>query len=88
MTRIGSQPVSLQFPRKKSLMKIGKLARRRAPGLEGLCAEGGVLMRAPIHVKRYDDGYFHAHPLHTMFALIAAFVLAALVVLVLVPSAG
>jgi hypothetical protein len=44
-------------------------------------------MRTPIHLKRHGDSYFHLHPLHAVFALIASFVLAVLIVLTLVPSA-
>jgi hypothetical protein len=40
-----------------------------------------------IHLKRHGEGYFHVDPLHAMFALVASFVLAVLIVLVLVSSA-
>jgi len=33
-------------------------------------------MRTPIHLKRHGDSYFHLHPLHAVFSLIASFVLA------------
>ena len=44
-------------------------------------------MRTPIHLKRHGDSYFHLHPLHAVFSLIASFVLAVLIVLTLVLSA-
>ena len=44
-------------------------------------------MKTLIHLKRNGGVYFHLHPLHAMFSLIAAFVLAVLVVLMLVSSA-
>ena len=47
----------------------------------------GVLMKTMIHSKRHGDGYFHVHPLHAMFSLVASFVLAVLIMLVLVSSA-
>jgi len=44
-------------------------------------------MKTPIHLKRHGDNYFHLHPSHAMFSLVASFVLAVLIVLVLVSSA-
>lgn len=44
-------------------------------------------MKTLIHFKRHGDGYFHVHPLHAMFSLVASFVLAVLIVLVLASSA-
>jgi hypothetical protein len=44
-------------------------------------------MKTSIHFKRHGDSYFHLHPLHAVFSLIASFVLAVLIVLMLVPSA-
>jgi hypothetical protein len=41
----------------------------------------------PIHLKRHGDSYFHLHPSHAVFSLIASFVLAVLIVLTLVLSA-
>jgi len=46
-----------------------------------------VFMKTPIHLKSHGDGIFHLHPLHGAFAVIASFVLAVLIVLMLVPSA-
>jgi len=46
-----------------------------------------LFMKTLIHLKRHGDGYFHLDHQHVVFLLIAGFVLAALVVLVLVPSA-
>ena len=47
----------------------------------------GAFMRTPIHLKRHGDSYFHLHPSHAVFSLIASFVLAVLIVLTLVLSA-
>lgn len=44
-------------------------------------------MKAPIHLKRHGGSYFHLHPSHAVFSLIASFVLAVLIVLMLVRSA-
>jgi len=44
-------------------------------------------MRAVVHLKRHGDSYFHFHHLHATFSLLASFVLAVLVVLILVSSA-
>jgi hypothetical protein len=44
-------------------------------------------MKALIHLKRHGDGYFHVHPLHTIFSLVSGFVLTVLIMLVLVSSA-
>ena len=44
-------------------------------------------MKTPIHLKRRGDSYFHLNPLHAVFSLVAIFVLAVLIVLMLVPSA-
>ncbi|HYL16047.1 MAG TPA: hypothetical protein VEV41_23640 [Terriglobales bacterium] len=44
-------------------------------------------MKTLIHFRRHEDSYFHAHPLHTMFSLIASILLAVLVVMMLVGSA-
>jgi len=42
-----------------------------------------------IHLKRHGDGYLylHLHQLHAIFSIVAGFVLAVLVVLVLASSA-
>ena len=40
-------------------------------------------MKTLLHFKRHEDHYFHAHPLHLSFSLVAAFVLAVLFVFVL-----
>jgi len=42
-------------------------------------------MKTLIHLRRRGDSYFH--PQHAIFSLVASFVLAALVVLILVSSA-
>ena len=44
-------------------------------------------MKTLIHFKGHGNGYFHLHPQHAVFSLVASFVLAVLVVLVLVSSA-
>jgi len=43
-------------------------------------------MNTLIHLERHSEGYFRLHPLHAVFSLIASFVLAVLVVLMLVSS--
>jgi hypothetical protein len=59
-----------------------------AAGAAWSAAVGGrVFMKTPIHLKRHEDGIFHLHPLHGAFAVIASFVLAVLIVLMLVPPA-
>lgn len=47
----------------------------------------GAFMKTPIHLKRHGDNYSHLHRLHAVFSLMASFVLAVLIVLMLVPSA-
>jgi hypothetical protein len=44
-------------------------------------------MRTLMHFTTHRDRYFHAHPLHGTFSLIASLALAGLVVLMLVLSA-
>ena len=44
-------------------------------------------MKTLTHFKRHGDSFFHLNPQHVVFLLVAGFVLAALVVLVWVPSA-
>jgi hypothetical protein len=44
-------------------------------------------MKTSMHSKRPTDNYFHMHPSHAIFSLIASFVMAALMVLALVSSA-
>jgi hypothetical protein len=44
-------------------------------------------MRTLLHFKTHDGGYFHIHPFHSAFSLIASFVLAMLIVLLLVTTA-
>jgi hypothetical protein len=46
-----------------------------------------AFMKTLINLKRYGDGYFHLHPLHAKLSLLAGFVLAVLVVLILASSA-
>jgi len=48
---------------------------------------GRLFMKTLTHFKRQGDSSFHLDPQHVVFLLVAGFVLAALVVLVLVPSA-
>lgn len=44
-------------------------------------------MKTLMHLKRSGYSYFHGHPFHSMFSLIAGFVLVVLVVLMLALSA-
>jgi hypothetical protein len=44
-------------------------------------------MRTLLHFKTHDGGYFHSHPLHSVFSLIASFILSVLIVLLLVSTA-
>jgi hypothetical protein len=44
-------------------------------------------MKRPIYPKKYGNGLFHVDQQHVVFFLVAGFVLAALVILVLVSSA-
>jgi len=44
-------------------------------------------MNTLIHLKKHGNSFFHFDQQHVAFFLVAGFVLAALVVLVLVPSA-
>ena len=46
-----------------------------------------LFMNRLIHLKKYGNSFFHVDQQHVIFFLVAGFVLAALVVLVLVPSA-
>jgi len=40
-----------------------------------------------LHFHTHDGGYFHSHPLHPAFSLIASCVLAMLIVLLFVATA-
>jgi hypothetical protein len=44
-------------------------------------------MKTLIHLKSHGNTYFHFHPQLALFSLVASFVLAVLVVLILVSSA-
>ena len=44
-------------------------------------------MKMLIHLKGHGNSYFHLHAQHAVFSLVASFVLAVLVVLVLISSA-
>jgi hypothetical protein len=44
-------------------------------------------MKTLIHFKGHGSSYFHFHPQHALFSLVASFVLAVLVLLVLISSA-
>ena len=44
-------------------------------------------MHTPTHWRTERGCYFHAHPLHAVFSLVASMLLAGLIVLVLVLSA-
>jgi hypothetical protein len=45
-------------------------------------------MKTLTHFRTHDDRYFHWHPLHAMFALMASAMLAVLMLLILVVSAS
>jgi hypothetical protein len=47
-----------------------------------------LFMKTLIHLKKYGNSFFHVDQQHVIFILVAGFVLAALVVLVLVSSAS
>jgi hypothetical protein len=84
----GARRISLKFQGEKepniseNSARNERLAERDWPPL----AER-LLMKTLIHFRRHEDRYFHAHPLHTMFSLIASILLAVLVVMMLVGSA-
>ena len=44
-------------------------------------------MKTLIHLKSHGNTRFHFHPQHVLFSLVASFVLALLVVLILISSA-
>jgi len=44
-------------------------------------------MKTVPHLKRGEDRFFHPHPLHITFSLVAGFVLAVLIVFVLATPA-
>ncbi len=44
-------------------------------------------MKTLMHFKGHGDSYFHLHPQHALFSLVASLVLAVLVVFILVSSA-
>jgi hypothetical protein len=44
-------------------------------------------MKTLTHLKNHGNSHFHFHPQHALFALIASFVLALLIMLILVPPA-
>jgi hypothetical protein len=48
---------------------------------------GEAFMKTLIHLSRHEGRYFHLHPLHVMFSLLASFVVAVLIVLMLASSA-
>jgi hypothetical protein len=67
----------------------------REPNIEeGIPHKKGVaamseeaLMKTLMHLKGHGNSNFHLHPQHALFSLVASFVLAVLVVLILVSSA-
>ena len=81
---ICSESVSLQF-----LGETESNNRRELRGFvsKGSAAIGEVSMNTLIHLKRHGEVHFHLHPLLETFSLIASFLLAVLVVLMLVSSA-
>jgi len=44
-------------------------------------------LRTLLHFRTHEGGYFHSHPFHATFSLLASFVMALLIVLLLVASA-
>lgn len=44
-------------------------------------------MKTLTHLKTHGNSYFHLHPQHALFALVASFFLTVIVMLVLVSSA-
>jgi len=44
-------------------------------------------MKTLLHFKGHGDSYFHLHPQHAIFSVVATLMLAVLVVLILVSSA-
>jgi hypothetical protein len=44
-------------------------------------------MKPLMHFKRAHDNYFHPHPLHPLFSVVLAFILALVAVLALTVSA-
>jgi hypothetical protein len=46
-----------------------------------------AFMRALLNFRTHDGEYFHTHAHHSLFSLVASFVLSALIVLLLVSSA-
>lgn len=55
--------------------------------LAGTTTFSGEAAMSLMHLRTHRDSYFHVHPFHGMFSLVASFVLALLIVLVLVSSA-
>ena len=47
----------------------------------------GVAMRTFMHARHRQGAYFHSHPMHTAYSLIASLALAGLMVLALVIAA-
>lgn len=66
---------------------MGAFVNKFGPKSSRRGRRGGFGMRTLTHFKRREDHFFHLDPHHLVFLLVATFVLAALVVLVLVPSA-
>ena len=44
-------------------------------------------MKTLLHFHTHDGGFFHGHPFHSAFALVASFVLAMLFVLLFATTA-
>ena len=44
-------------------------------------------MKTLLHFRTHDGGFFHSHPFHSAFALVASFVLAMLCVLLFAVTA-
>jgi len=44
-------------------------------------------MKTLLHFRTHDGGFFHSHPFHSAFSLVASFILAMLIVLLFVATA-
>jgi len=77
------QLISLQNRIEKCLIKDRELWAK--DWKRGLLTDRswGVVVKPLIHFSKPGDSYFRAHPLQTVFSLVAAFVLAVLAVLIL-----
>ena len=74
--------MSIHRPEQVSLVAPGTATRNAH------VVGGGITMTPLVNVKHRHVDYFHSHPLHGTFSLIASFILAGLIVItVLVTTA-